>query len=132
MLSKQEEQQERLQTLENDRKVLEAEQARIQREGTTFHQFGQSQADEISQGRFAATGVPSVTGAMPIPKYPAASPSWQIQLPDEPPLGLDNPALETSAASILPAEATGGAEAPSPASDVEQAAPPPSSNKQPE
>jgi hypothetical protein len=86
--------------------VTQAQRRRILREGTTFHQHAQAFADEINQGRFAVTGVPTVTGATPIPSYPAASPSWQIQLPDEPPLGFDNPALDESSAAP-PAEATG-------------------------
>jgi hypothetical protein len=98
MLSKQEE----------ERKVREAEHARLLREGTTFHQRAQAFADEINQGRFAAIGSPTVVGAQPVPQYPAASPSWQIQLPDEPPLGFENPAIEgPSAGSLLPAEQTG-------------------------
>jgi hypothetical protein len=92
MLSRQEEELERRAVLENDRRVRE--QQKRQSEGTTFHQHAQAQADETNQGRFAATGVPNVIGPTPIPKYPAASSSWQIQLPDEPPLGFDNPALD--------------------------------------
>jgi hypothetical protein len=61
MLSKQEEEQERRETLENDRLVREAEHQRLLRGGTTFHQFAQSFADEVNQGRFAATGVPVET-----------------------------------------------------------------------
>jgi hypothetical protein len=61
-------QAERRRTLENDRQLLE-------REGSTFYQDGLSQADEISQGRFAATGSPRVIGSTPTPasQYPAAS-----------------------------------------------------------
>jgi hypothetical protein len=93
----------------NDRKVREAEHARLLREGTTLYAHAQAFADEINQGRFAAIGVPTVTGATPIPQYPAASPSWQIQLPDEPPLGYSvdqvEP-IEPSAVSLSPAEQT--------------------------
>jgi hypothetical protein len=112
MLSKQEEDQERRETLENDRLVREAEQRRILLEGTTMFQHGQSQADEINQGRFAATGVPHVTGSQPIPKVPQLPESspWSGAQPEpgiEPPLGFDNPALEPSAAFQLHAEQLG-------------------------
>jgi hypothetical protein len=54
-----------------------------------MHQHAVAQADEINQGRFRATGTPSVTGSTPIPQYPQASGPWQG--PDlvgpEPPLG---------------------------------------------
>jgi hypothetical protein len=44
------------------------ERRRILLEGTTMQQFAQSQADEINQGRFAATGVPNVIGASILPE----------------------------------------------------------------
>ena len=47
-------------------------------------------------GRFAQEGAATVVGKSELPTYPAASSTWQIQLPDEPPLGLDNPALDAS------------------------------------
>jgi hypothetical protein len=103
MLSKQEDELARRETLENDRKLLEAERRRIQIEGTTFHQFGQSQADEINQGRFAAIGVPTVTGATPIPKYPAAAAHQADPCGPEPVLGYDvneMPALESPAVVV--------------------------------
>jgi hypothetical protein len=94
MLSWQEEMREREQVQENDRRVREQQQK--QQQGTTMQQFAQSQADEISQGRFAATGIPNVTGATEIPysslaKMPASSP-WsgaQPQPPIEPPLNYE-------------------------------------------
>jgi hypothetical protein len=107
MLSRQEEEQERRETLENDRKLLEAERQRILREGTTFHQFAQSQIDDEAGGRFRAISPKAVIGAAPIPSYPAASTSWQIQLPDEPPLGFDNPALDETSTVHSPVGATG-------------------------
>jgi hypothetical protein len=115
MLSRQEEEQERIETLRNDQFVRQQQR---QAEASTMHQHAVAQADETNQGRFAATGVPTVTGSTPIPKYPAASPSWQIQLPDEPPLGFDNPALEEP--STLPAsvEATGGDVSAAPSADT--------------
>jgi hypothetical protein len=97
MLSRQEKELERRAVFENDRLVRE-QQKQQQQQASTFHQHAVAQADEINQGRFAATGVPNVIGAKPsvAAAYPAASPSWQIQLPDEPPLGFDNPAFEPS------------------------------------
>jgi hypothetical protein len=84
MLSRQEEEAERRATLENDRLVREQQQR-----GSTFHQHAQAQADELSQGRFAATGAPRVIGATPSPaaQYPAASAAHQTELPPEQPLG---------------------------------------------
>ena len=127
MLSSQEEQIEREATLENDRLVREAEQRRIQLEGTTMHQHAQSAANDEAGGRFAAINPTTVVGADPQLKYPAASPSWQIQLPDEPPLGVDNSALEPSAvyspvevgAPVLEAPPSGVQATMSPADDVE-------------
>ena len=64
-------------------------------QGGTFFTHAQAQAGELSGGRFGAIGTPNVTGTTPVPSYPAASPSWQIQLPDEPPLSAyENPAFE--------------------------------------
>jgi hypothetical protein len=78
----QHEQKERRQTLRNDQKVREQPQA------STMHQHAVAQADEISQGRFRATGTPSVTGSTPIPQYPQASAPFQCDpVPAEPPLG---------------------------------------------
>ena len=80
-----------------------------QRRGSTFHQHGLAQADEINQGRFAAVGVPHVVGSTPIPKYPelpASSPFHHDPVPNEPPLSAyENPAL--SAVSFPAAEQLG-------------------------
>jgi hypothetical protein len=101
MLSRQEEEAERRATFENDRKVLE-------QRGSTFHQHGMAQADELSQGRFAAIGSPTVIGAKPSPstQYPAASPSHQVSLPAEEPLGFSVNDLEPSANHLPPVEET--------------------------
>jgi hypothetical protein len=83
----------------------------------------------MSQGRFAAIGVPTVTGATPIPRYPAAGAHQADPLGTEPPLGFavdDMPGLEnpTGGSSVsLPVE-PGGAPSSVPPDDV--AAPPPS------
>jgi len=119
--------------------VSQAEKRRIIREqASTFHQHAQAQADELSQGRFRATGTPRVIGSTsdPAKAYPAASAAHQTELPPEPPLGFDNPALdEPSTVSSLPlpaVEQLGGAEgAPSSSLSpdvVEHAAPPSSSS----
>ena len=81
MLSSQEEQAERRRVLAND--------ARVREQSGTF--FSHTHMDE--GGRFAQVSNAQIVGADPIP---AASAAHQIQLPDEPPLGLDNPALENS------------------------------------
>ena len=88
MLSKQEEEQERRETLENDLRVL-------RERGSTFHQHAQSAANDTGGGRFASLGAPHVTGSSAVPIYPAgpqwtADPGSQVV---EPPL----PAFENSA-----------------------------------
>jgi len=76
-------QHERRATLENDLKVL-------QERGSTFHQHAQAQADELNQGRFRSTGVPTVVGQSAVPNYPQASTPFQRDpVPDEPPLGVN-------------------------------------------
>jgi hypothetical protein len=135
MLSRQEEERERRETLENDRKVLEAERQRIAREGTTLHRFAQSQADELSGGRFAAINPTTVVGSDPTLKYPPlpSSSPWSGAQPEpgvEPQLGyeinrLTPYELEPSMGTTRPVEDTGGAPSSAPPDDV--AAPPPSS-----
>ena len=94
-------QAERRAVLENDRKVLE-------QQGSTYFQHGQSQADEVNQGRFAATGSPRVIGATPTPQYPQAGPPFQRDpVPNEPPLSAhENPALEETSTPPVSVEAT--------------------------
>jgi hypothetical protein len=132
VLSKQEEELERREVFENDRRVREQQQAA----GSTFFQHGQVQADEVNQGRFAATGVPRVIGstATVASMYPAASASHQTALPDEPPTGyainemppldpVPEQGIETSEARDI-----GGAPSSTPCEDV--AAPPSSSSQE--
>jgi hypothetical protein len=117
LLSKQEEELERREVLGNDRRVRE-------QQSSTFHQHAQAQADEINQGRFAATGVPNVIGAKPTPasQYPAASSAHQTELPPEPPLGYPIGQMpSTPPASV---EQLGGAEAPPVPCQESSAAPP--------
>ena len=123
MLSKQEEEQERREVLENDRRVREQQQ-----QTGTFFSHGVSQALDTAGGRYgAAMGAPNVTGATPIPKYPAAAAHQADPVGTEPPLGFSVNDLEHSAC-LSAAEATGGAAAQSAPPDVEPA-PPPSSQE---
>jgi hypothetical protein len=88
MLSSQEEQAER-------RRVFAQDQS-LPKQATTFHQFAQADAD-TPRGRFAAVSAAYVVGSTAVPQYPAASTPFQHDpVGDEPPLGLDNPALEPS------------------------------------
>jgi hypothetical protein len=104
-------QSEKLDVLRNDQAVREQrEQQQRQREQSGTY-LSHTHPDEISGGgRYAAVSPTSIVGSGPAVKYPPASSSWQIQLPDEPPLSAhENPALEPSADSLSAVEATGGA-----------------------
>jgi hypothetical protein len=118
MLSRQEEEQERRETLENDRLVLEAERRRILREGTTFHQFGQSQAHDEAGGRYASISPISVVGADPTLKYPAAAAHQADPVGIEPPLGYSVDQVEPiEPSTVIPVVVEAGApavEAPEP------------------
>src|SRR6516165_7594221 len=102
---------------EKRRVMLQDAGVRQQQQTSTFHQHAQAQADEISQGRYRATGVPRVVGSTPTPasQYPAASAAYQTELPPEGQLGYRvdaMPGLESSMAP--PVEVTDGpAQAPS-------------------
>jgi hypothetical protein len=94
--------------------VGQAERRRILREGTTFHRHAQSHANDEAGGRFAAVNPTTVTGATPIPSYPALpSGPWSGSdpVPTEPPLGYsvdDMPGLENpTGVSVSPPVATG-------------------------
>jgi hypothetical protein len=63
MLSRQEEQADRLEVLENDKRV----------KGSTFSQFAESDATPL--GRFSAISNPTIIGATKVPNYPAG-PAW--------------------------------------------------------
>jgi hypothetical protein len=86
MLSKHEEQASRLEILENEK--------RVRNPGTTFHQFGSSEAAE-ARGRFSSISNPTVIGSTPTPAsaYPAAF-LQHDPVPDEPKLGVDINAME--------------------------------------
>lgn len=136
MLSRQEEEQERRATLENDRLVREAEQQRILREGTTLHQFAQEET--LPRGRYdAPVPAPHIVGSTAIPKYPQASAPFQIDpVGDKPPLPVHDD--ESSAGFHLHAEEgapvsaapPSGVQAPPPAGDVETGTGAPPSREQ--
>jgi len=97
MLESQIDQHERREVQRNDQLVR-------RQQGGTFHQHAVADA-ATPHGRFTQVNAATVVGATAVPQYPAASSAHQIQLPDEPPLGLDNPALEPVASPS--AQATG-------------------------
>jgi hypothetical protein len=100
MLSDQIDQAERRRVLLNDAKVREQQQT-----GTYL-----SHTHSDLGGRYAIVSPQIVVGAEPHINYPACSPALAVQLPPEPPLGFDNPALE-------PASLASPAQAPGPTSD---------------
>ena len=103
MLTSQEEQEERRRVALQD-----ADLRRQQQQGGTFHAHAQAQADEMSQGRFAAIGSPRVVGSTPIPIYPQASTPFQSDpVPIEPPLGYSVAQVEPSMGTTRPTEDTG-------------------------
>jgi hypothetical protein len=103
--------------------VSQDEKRRIIREqASSILDHARAAANDLGGGRYAGVNPTTVVGAEPAVKYPAASTSWQIQLPDEPPLGFDNPALDESSAVILPAEL--GAPVTEALSSAVQASPP--------
>jgi hypothetical protein len=110
----QREQAERRRVLANDQRVRE--------QTGTFMSHTHSDAG----GRFSAVGAAYVIGSTAVPQYPQASGPFQRDpVPDEPPLGFDNPALEFTAPAVSQG-LTGDADVPSltPLDDVERAASP--------
>jgi hypothetical protein len=79
MLSKHEEQSERMEILRNEK--------RLRNQGSTFSQLAESDAT-TPLGRFSAISSPHVVGSESIPKYPAAF-LQHDPVPDEPKLGID-------------------------------------------
>jgi hypothetical protein len=99
MLSRQEEDQLRRETLRNDLKLRQQ-----QEQGSTFAQFAQADAN-IDRGRFTAHERSTVIGSTPTPDYPAgpawcADPGAQLL---EPPLSYYDPALEPSVLAVAQA-----------------------------
>jgi hypothetical protein len=121
MLSSQEEQREREETLRND---LDVKRQQAQREQSgTFFSHAEAAANDTAGGRFASVNVATVVGAEPAMKYPQlpSSSPWSGAQPEpgpEPPLGFENPALETSADFAFPAEKLGAPVAAAPSSEI--------------
>jgi len=86
-----ESQAERRRVLVNDARVR----------ATTMHQHAVAEAS-IETGRFTQVTVAHVVGSEPAVRYPAASSSWQIQLPDEPPTGYRIDAMSEFESSMAP------------------------------
>jgi hypothetical protein len=89
--------------------LQDADVRQQQEQAGTFFSHAQAAANDTAGGRFASVSPTSIVGSGPAVKYPPASPSWQIQLPDEPPLSAyENPALEdpTGALPVSPPVAT--------------------------
>src|SRR6516225_6383114 len=95
MLSSQEEQEER-------RRVFAPDQS-LPNQASTFHQRAVADA-AMPRGRFSAVEAATVVGANPTIDYPAG-PAWSADPGAqcvEPPLGLDNPALEVASIVSTP------------------------------
>jgi hypothetical protein len=101
MLSSQLDQADRKEVLENDKRVR----------GSTFLDH----TTNDTGGRFAQVGAAHVVGSTATPNYPQASAPFQCDpVPDEPPLGFDNPALNPS--DLEPSSSA--AQAPDPTSNA--------------
>ena len=114
MLSSQEEQAER-------RRVFAQDQS-LPKQATTMHQFALADV-QTPRGRYTTQEQSTVTGANPVIDYPAG-PAWRADPGSqllEPPLGLDNPALEPARPDE--AQATDGPADPSAPLGVERAGP---------
>ena len=122
MLSSQEEQREREEVMRQDADLRRRQQEQVQRESSGTY-LSHTHDDLSGGGRFAALGNPTIVGSTEATRYPAAAAAYQIQLPDEPPLGFDNPVLEPSAVMLdaeqtdAPAGATSSSESLPPAQD---------------
>jgi hypothetical protein len=106
-----------------ERRRVFAQDQFVQRQATTMHAHAIADA-ATPRGRFSAVEAQTVVGADPIPNYPPAAAAHQIQLPDEPPLAWDNPALEPSADDEAQAPGPTSADAPStviPSGDAQRA-----------
>jgi hypothetical protein len=86
------------------------------RDGHTGTFLSHTHIDDAG-GRFAQVNAAKIVGQSPAiaASYLACSPALAVQLPDEPPLGFDNPGLENpTGVSVFPPVATGDpADAPS-------------------
>jgi hypothetical protein len=95
MLSSQEDQRERRETLRNDQRVRE--------QSGTLHQHGQASANDLAGGRWSGMGA-YVVGSKPdvASAYPAASAAHQIQLPDEEPTGYRIDTIDAPSLAVEP------------------------------
>lgn len=138
MLSRQEEDRERRETLRNDLSVRQqqeesrrvfAQDQSLPNQATTFHQFAQADA-ETPRGRFTQVDAATVVGANPFPNYPAAAAHQRDPVPKEEPLGYRIDELEPDHSPLAqealePSPLVQGStsapalEAPSPRDDVE-------------
>ena len=83
--------------------VSQAEKARVIREqASSILDHARAAANDLGGGRFAGVNPTTVIGAEPAVRYPAASSSWQIQLPDEPPTGYRIDAMSEFESSMAP------------------------------
>jgi hypothetical protein len=112
--------------------VSQAEKRRIIREQATMHGHAVAEAAMMETGRFPAVNATIVTGATPIPKYPAAGAHQSDPVGIEPALGYSvdqvEPIESSAVSSSFPVEETGGAPSSAPPDDV--AAPPPSQKEE--
>jgi hypothetical protein len=97
-----------------------AQDASVHEQAGTFMSHAHSDAG----GRFSSVGAATVIGSTAVPQYPQASTPFQCDpVPNEPPLGFDNPALEPSMSACPEAQAGEPAErapSPDPLADVER------------
>jgi hypothetical protein len=104
-----------------ERRRVFAQDQSLPNRASTLHQHAQADAD-TPRGRYSAVSAAYVVGSTATPQYPQASTPFQCDpVPDEPSLGLDNPALEqspfsTAQASLEPFITE--AQAPDPTSDA--------------
>ena len=113
MLSSQEDQRDRRETQRQDLSVRRQQE----QTGGTMHAFAVADAS-TPRGRYSQVTTENVVGAKAdiASAYAACSPALAVQLPDEPPLGEDNPALHPLGPAS-PAQAPGPTSAP-PLADV--------------
>jgi hypothetical protein len=97
VLSRQEEEQDRIRTLRNDLSVCQQQE----RSGTYL-----SHTHSELGGRYALVSPQTIVGADPIPNYPAAAAHQHDPVPQEPSLGFAIDELEPSTVSCA-VEATG-------------------------
>jgi hypothetical protein len=95
--------------------VSQAEKRRIIREqASSILDHARAAANDLGGGRFAGVNPTTVVGSDPAVKYPAASSSWQVQLPNEPPTGYKIDQMPTDEPSAVSASLLPAAEQPGP------------------